>query len=202
PPPRPAPTPPPGPILPPPPPTAPPPSQTTTKNSPMPATPPISPSSSQMMAKMKSVRASGRYPYFCTPLPNPSPHHPPDAIVISDCTWWYPFPSGSSQMFRNPVSRRIRYGSRTTPYTHPRPPPPPPRPPPPPPRRAPPRPPPRSPPRAPEAPLPPQPRQHADHQQSGQQAGPERFHPLAAGIDIRRQKDHDRQLAKLGWLKA
>ena len=44
-----------------------------------------SPSSSPMMAKMKSVWASGRKPHFARLSPRPTPVKPPDAMPTSDC---------------------------------------------------------------------------------------------------------------------
>jgi hypothetical protein len=48
------------------------------RNAPSTATVPIRPSSSPMIAKMKSVCASGSHSYFCTELPNPTPKIPPE----------------------------------------------------------------------------------------------------------------------------
>ena len=43
-----------------------------------------------MMAKMKSVWASGRKPHFSLLAPSPTPVTPPDAMPISDCHTWKP----------------------------------------------------------------------------------------------------------------
>ena len=45
---------------------------------------PTKPSSSPMMAKMKSVVSSGRCPYLQMPLPRPFPLNPPEPRAISD----------------------------------------------------------------------------------------------------------------------
>ena len=49
---------------------------------------PSRPSSSPMMAKMKSVCASGRKPHFCVPSPRPTPSQPPEPSDTCDWTFW------------------------------------------------------------------------------------------------------------------
>ena len=49
------------------------------------STTPTYPSSSPIMAKIKSVCASGRYSSFCTELPKPCPQSSPRPNAISDC---------------------------------------------------------------------------------------------------------------------
>ncbi len=52
------------------------------------ATAPMSPSSSPMMLKMKSVWASGRKKSFCRLSPRPRPKKPPEPIEMSDSATW------------------------------------------------------------------------------------------------------------------
>ena len=53
---------------------------------------PMSPSSSPMIAKMKSVCASGRLPHFSRLAPSPRPHQPPDASANMLCAGCQPAP--------------------------------------------------------------------------------------------------------------
>ncbi len=46
---------------------------------------PISPSSSQTMAKIKSFWGLGRYIYFCLDCPSPTPNRPPEPMAYKDC---------------------------------------------------------------------------------------------------------------------
>ena len=46
------------------------------------------PSSSPMMAKMKSVCALGRKFHLARPAPSPTPVNPPLPSAISDCEIW------------------------------------------------------------------------------------------------------------------
>ena len=48
----------------------------------------MSPSSSPMMAKMKSVCAFGRKFHFARPAPRPTPVKPPLPSAMSDCEIW------------------------------------------------------------------------------------------------------------------
>ena len=49
---------------------------------------PISPSSSQITEKIKSLYCSGRYRNFCRPRPSPTPKRPPEPMVIRLCASW------------------------------------------------------------------------------------------------------------------
>ena len=51
---------------------------------------PMKPSSSQVTEKIKSLCSSGRYRNFCRLPPRPRPLSPPEPIVYSDWTIWYP----------------------------------------------------------------------------------------------------------------
>ncbi len=57
-------------------------------NSPITRKQPISPSSSPMMAKMKSVCALGRKFHLARPAPSPTPVRPPLPSAMSDCEIW------------------------------------------------------------------------------------------------------------------
>lgn len=46
---------------------------------------PKKPSSSVIIEKMKSPCGSGRYPYFCTEFPKPSPRAQPLQIAMRAC---------------------------------------------------------------------------------------------------------------------
>ena len=72
---------------------------------------PSRPSSSPMMAKMKSVCAFGRNSHLARPCPRPTPVHPPLPSAISDCVIWYPVFDASAAGFRNTKMRARRYGS-------------------------------------------------------------------------------------------
>ena len=50
-------------------------------NSPITTIAPTNPSSSVIIAKIKSLCASGIYKYFCLLFPNPTPNNPPDEIA-------------------------------------------------------------------------------------------------------------------------
>ena len=49
-----------------------------------------------MIAKMKSVCASGSAPHFSLEPPRPTPHQPPDASANLPCRACRPLPSGSA----------------------------------------------------------------------------------------------------------
>ncbi len=61
------------------------PSTAITANSAITINAPRKPNSSPMIAKMKSVWASGKKPHLALPSPSPVPGKPPDAIPTSDC---------------------------------------------------------------------------------------------------------------------
>ena len=52
------------------------------------ASAPTRPSSSPMMAKMKSVCASGSWPHFSRLAPTPTPNQPPEESALKPCAAW------------------------------------------------------------------------------------------------------------------
>ena len=66
-----------------------------------------------MIAKMKSVCASGSAPHFSFDPPRPTPHQPPEASANLPCRACSPAPSGSAWSgCSQSVMRCIRYGVR------------------------------------------------------------------------------------------
>ena len=61
-----------------------------------------------MMARMKSVWASGRKKIFCTDWPMPRPKSPPEPSAIWPCTAWKPAPPAWLHGSRKVVSRARR----------------------------------------------------------------------------------------------
>ena len=49
---------------------------------------PIKPSSSPMIAKMKSVGAFGSQPHFSLLAPRPTPNQPPEPSAYFPCVGW------------------------------------------------------------------------------------------------------------------
>ena len=84
------------------------PRQPSRKKAVMTARQPMSPSSSPMIAKMKSVWASGSHWNFWIELPSPTPRSPPLPSASSDCAFWNPVFSGSLKGSRNEWRRLER----------------------------------------------------------------------------------------------
>ncbi len=68
----------------------------------------MSPSSSPMIEKMKSLSAWGTQLHFCRLLPSPSPNQPPEPIAICPCAAWYPDPWALPQTSSQPSMRAER----------------------------------------------------------------------------------------------
>ena len=83
--------------------------QASTANSASTASVPTRPSSSPMIAKMKSVCASGSQPHFSRLAPRPTPHQPPSARAYLPCIAWKQVSSGSGH---EPLSQAAIRASR------------------------------------------------------------------------------------------
>jgi hypothetical protein len=93
-------------------------------NRPITTTAPMRPSSSPMIAKMKSLSAAGSHDHFAVELPSPTPKIPPLASANRPC--WICQQSSLSNCVqfscRNAVMRRIRLSldtatiTKTTPF--------------------------------------------------------------------------------------
>lgn len=72
---------------------------------------PKKPNSSQIIEKIKSLSAKGRYKYFCLDEKSPTPKSPPLPRLYSDWIVWNPSPCGDAQGSKNAISLWSLYGS-------------------------------------------------------------------------------------------
>ncbi len=72
---------------------------------------PKKPNSSQIIEKMKSLSANGKYKYFCLEENNPTPNKPPFPKLYSDWISWKPSPCGDAHGLINAINLWSLYGS-------------------------------------------------------------------------------------------